>query len=308
MTKREHVGANYDPTLDLRQPPPLGCLRIMAALIVLIVLAVVIFISARQLLARGGRTQPMPTMVVLPSLTHTPTVTNTITPDSWGRTGTAIARATETPTPTETNTTEPTTTLDYCWWLTPTATHTPTLEFTPDPWGRTGTAVYVATNPARTSTPGPARELCTDLPRITNTPSLTPLPLRAEVSPEYTLSTLGPPNTWTMTPTDRVVVRTVVVTSQPQIVEQPPVVIIQTSEPVIVEQPIYIEQPPIVLTAPPVVVTATPTPSHTPTLTFTPSSTPTATATSTPTFTPTFTATSTPTETPTETPTDQVIE
>jgi hypothetical protein len=296
--KREHIPAGYDPTLDRRQPEPLRIAGIVIALAILFVMGGLILFGVAALTAQ--QQEPVPTLFVLPEETemlasetpsYTPTFTRTPTPDAWGRTGTALSMATVTHTPIASIT------PDYCYWLTPTATHTPTLPFTPDAWARTGTAIYQTTNPYRTPTPGLPRELCTDLPQITNTPTFTPFPIRrllsltpdTDVSPAYTLPVITPPSTWTPVPTQEVIreVREVYITSEPPA----PVEILITSAPVI------IQLPPIVITA-----TSSPTliPSNTSTATATLTSSPTST--SSPTATSTATSTSTATETvPTET-------
>lgn len=99
--------------------------------------------------------------------------TNTPVPtlDDWSATGTALLYATASPT------------LDYCWFLTPTATASPTLIYTPDAWQRTGTAVHLATNPPQTIIPQPTtpRSWCDY-----QTPTFTPLALTFNNSSEST--------------------------------------------------------------------------------------------------------------------------
>lgn len=340
MTKREHVPAGYDPSLDRRQPPPMPCLPLTIALaVLLLVIGLVVFGISRL---SANQSQPIPTAYVLPTeppidfaafvvveftdtSTVTPSATRTVTPDSWGRTGTALARATASETPTPTNT------ADYCDWLTPSPTFTPTLPFTPDAWSATGTAIYLATNPPATPTPELPRELCTDLPTATltleATPSFTPFPFPGtgtQQLPEFLMATASAAApvtrpafvTMTAAPTQtaRVEVREVevIITSPPEVIRQPVEVPVEIPVEVPVEVPVT-----VYVTAPPQVITATMTPSFTHSLTptntttATPTNTATATFTATTlpptaTFTPTWTFTYTPTftSTPTETPTD----
>lgn len=98
--------------------------------------------------------------------THTPESappTDTPTPDDWGATGT----------------------IDYCWWVTPTATHTPTLVYTPDAWAATGTAIHEATHPPQTSTPTPdlPRAWCNNPPTSTPTATISATPLPTNTPP-----------------------------------------------------------------------------------------------------------------------------
>lgn len=312
MTKREHHPIDYEPRLDRRQPEPLGCLKLIIPVFLLLG-AVCAIAWGVSLAVAQNPPAPEPTRVQLPSETQavestdevtitvtvgptdTPSPTLTPSPDAWGLTGTAVLFATSSPT------------LEYCWWLTPTPTPTETLPYTPDAWQSTGTAVYFATHPYQTATQPPPRELCTNFP--TWTPTLTPLPLLmlpdAEGTEEVvTYGSVGtvpvpitPPPTWTQV-APRVVQPSgggeTIIIERTVIVEPPPVVI--TSPPII------ITQPPIVITLPPE-ATKFPT-MELPTLTSTFTPTPTETATDIPpTFTETPTKTATPTETPTLTPT-----
>ncbi len=237
----------YLPDLDADPPQPesLGCGRIIFLGL----------ITSLVLLFGGwfvvGTLQPIPTEPTRrPSLTPEPP---TQTLDAWSATGTALLFATASPT------------IDYCWWLTPTATNTPTPIFTPDAWSATGTAIYEATNPPQTATATPyaPRAWCDSEPSATFTPlslfqtTQTPTP---SATPTSTIKPL---------PTS-----TFVVAPQPQVViPQPP-----TNFPTI--QPIQ----------------ATPTRQRK-------TRTPTATLTSTPTATETPTGTPTSTEIPTQAPT-----
>jgi hypothetical protein len=133
VTKREHIPAGYEFSLDRRQPEPLGLSKIVIPLAILLALCPVIYFSARQLLAQHNpEPSAPPTAMVLPTNTSTATQTATatasatFTPDDWSRTGTALARVTITPSPTNTATLTPLPTLDYCWFLTPSPTPSPT--------------------------------------------------------------------------------------------------------------------------------------------------------------------------------------
>jgi hypothetical protein len=317
MTKREHMPVGYDPTLDIRQPPPLGCLKIFLLLGVL--LAALVPIGLGILWAQPKAPPPMPTLASFPTIDQallitvtetelptetptatpslTPSATNTLTPDFWGRTGTALVRFTATATYTPSSTPTATNTLIYCYWLTPSPTFTPTLAFTPDSWGRTGTAIYMATHPFQTPTLAPPRELCLDVPTWTPSPSAndatatwTPYPFvqrtsRTAVTPAQTTRPTVRPATATA-----------------RVIEAPPVII--TSPPIIVTSEVVRE---IIITMIPYTLVPLPTalPSYTPTLAFTPEMTqeiqPTNTATYTYTPTSTETATSSPTSTNTAT-------
>lgn len=323
MPVTEQLPIEWDPRLDRRQSSPPGCFRFLFLVPLLVAaLGAVVLIAMNQ---SQPPAQVIPTVAELPTLpafvvvgaiaspelippsqpptaSRTPSPTGTITPDSWGMTGTALARATASPTHTAT---EP---VNYCWWLTPSPTPTPTLETTPDAWGRTGTAIYRATYPFQTPTAPPPRELCYEFPTWTPTarftPSLTPFPLgrsresTEEVTeevygtPPITLPFILPPATWTPAP----------VQPPAQVIDRPQVEVVITAPP---PEPIVITSPPIIIiepTQPPqvVVITATLAPTNTPTWTWTPTDT----ATATPTETPSPTATATDTPSPTPTPTD----
>ncbi len=278
MTRIEHQPIDYDPVEDLRQPPGIGAAGIVIAVLLLVaVLGMTAWGVVEAIRQNSPAPVVVPTIMSLPTETLTPTISPT-----------------------------PSATMDYCYWLTPSPEPSPTLAYTPDSWGATGTAVYYATNPPQTPTPLPPRELCDNVPTWTPVPDIfvrgvtataSPSPT-LEVSPAYTLET-AVAYTWTPLPT------------LPQI--QPPAQV----DPVIVTQPpIVITSPPVIITLPPpppeqiiIVITATfmpPTETFTPTATFTPTHyepLPTSSPTPTFTFAPTETLTPTPTETPTPTPT-----
>lgn len=310
MTKREHMPLDYDPRLDRRRPPAMPCVAVALGLIGLLVALVPVGAGVAMLIQQHSAA-PVPTAAVLPSATptllptttpsatRTPTSTYTASPDAWGATGTALAQATASPTFT------PSSTLDYCWFLTPSPTPSATLPYTPDAWQSTGTAIYVATQPYQSPTAPPPRELCLDVPTWTPSPAvtatLTPLALDALplAAPTLTwtplvLPIISPPPTWTAQPMQPVVqpaaqgqdaptVREIIVTAPPAA----PIVI--TSAPIVIEIPAQ----PITI-----VVTATPAPTETPSATPTNTATATETATETPTETPTNTTTPAPEITP----------
>jgi hypothetical protein len=315
--RHEHIPAAYDPTLDRHQPEPMRRVIFVLFFAVLAAFAGLLITGAQMLTGnQSPEVAVVPTLMVLPDATETPTPSPTVTPsltpspDSWGRTGTAIARATITETP------SPTAPVDYCGWLTPTSTPLPTLEYTPDSWGATGTAVYERAHP--TGTPwGLPRELCLDIPQWT--PTFTPFPLpgfrfgdpevTAEVSP---VGQLPPDLQPIIDAAVEYAVRATIEAGLPtaevrtievprdvpgpeRIVEQP----VEVRVPV--EVPIYMTVPPMVITLPPIIVTMPPI-----IVTATASSTPTPSPTATATATATHTATPTPTPTPTETPTVEV--
>ncbi len=325
MAKREHVGAGYEPLLDRRQSEGFGCGKLFFLVLLLVAILAALYFGVTSFIEAQNTEDPLPpTLAQLPSAspTFTPSSTPTrmpftVTPDSWGATGTAIFLGTQPPT------------LDYCWWLTPSPTFTPTLPYTPDAWQATGTAVYMATNPAVSPTSPPPRELCTDYQPFTAT--ITPLPrYRGEDAEGGVKSSMdfGPTPTFTMppaietyfvtsmapSPTPYIVIQQVevpveVIREVPvEIPVEVPVQIILTSPPQIIEQPIYVELPPIIITAT-LTNTLTPTMTWTPSATFTvtPSATATLTLTHTPSPTSTYTTTATPTPTPTETETEEQI-
>lgn len=254
MTKREHVPLDFDPKLERRQPPPLGCVKIFVVFLAAVCALVFTGLGVSAHLA--NQAVPLPTAAALPSLTPTleltdeqtpeasPTPLPSATPDAWSATGTALALATVSLTPTASPT------LDYCYWLTPTDTPTATLPYTPDAWQATGTAVWEATHPYKSPTPAPPRELCIEYAALLVLPEAT-----AEVTGELIFVTQTPSPTTTPFLVGRTVEGTpeaapvtsqrsnvtitggrnveVVVTSAPQIVVQtaappPPQIIVQT--------------------------------------------------------------------------------
>lgn len=159
---------------------------------------------------------------------------------------------------------------------TATITPSPTITETrsPDSWGATGTAIWIATN----------QRVAPDL-NSTPTPTAQPTepPSNASNSSQQSSSSSSQPQTQPQQPAAQ--------PTQPP----PPTAVPPTQPPIIITQiqPITIQVP--------IVVTATPTPTWTPSVTYTATATPTSTPTPTPTST--STPTSTPTETPTPTPT-----
>lgn len=289
MTKREHAPLGYDPRLDLRQPPPLGCLKIVLVIVCLGIVLIPVAWGISNL--PRSQAETVPTIAALPSLTATSVETFAPTADEWGLTGTAMFLATSPPTPT------PTATLDYCWWLTPTNEPTATLPYTPDAWQATGTAVYYATFPPQLPTSAPPRELCTNF--ATWTPNAS--------EPTATFTAAFSDIFWTLEPGDSPIV-TQTFTPAPTLAvrqTQIPQVVYQTAAPQLIPMTVVVTQnvqsaPQVVERQVQVIVTATPRPAtRTPAPTVTPS--PTETATETPTLT--ETSTLTPTETPTETAT-----
>lgn len=304
---------SVDPTLDRRIPAPMGCVRVAVGFVLLLLAFVPIAFGASSLVQLAQPTPtPTPTAIgtnasiavdfselIVPTElpTETPTNTHTFTPDAWESTGTAFVRLTPTRTPTQTRTPTITPTLTasatliYCWWLTPSPTPSPTWMYTPDSWGATGTAVYLATHPYQTPTAPPPRELCVELPTLIPSATLTPFPLPT-IAQTMPTNTITPTATPTSTPVVITVVHTVVHTRV--VIDSPPPMVITSP-------PQMIEQPPMVITSPPAVIIITavmPTLEPTATLAeITDEPTPT------PTFTETLTSTPTPTETPTPTPT-----
>lgn len=175
MTRREHQPLDYDPRLDRRQPPSLGCVGIVLALVLLAAALVPVAWGINFTLSKQQRaaSASIPTLAALPSITPTatasPTALATVTLDDWSIYGTEIALATASPTP------------DYCWFLTPSPTPLPTLPYTPDAWQLQGTAIFLTENPQPSPTALPPRELCTGIPTWTPTmeatATFTPWPL-----------------------------------------------------------------------------------------------------------------------------------
>lgn len=213
-----------------------------------------------QLIA--GQAAPIPAAtptVFEPTIeaSSTPTPTNTL--DAWSATGTALVFQ------------APTATIDYCWFLTPTARPTAILLVTPDAWSATGTAIWRRDNPPTPivePTPTTPRSWCdvkvTAVPPNTDTPTpptMTPSPTHTRV---FSGSGSGNGGSSVVVP------------------PLPPTIAIQPTE-----------QPVIVL--PTVAPTKKPKKTKTATPTETASVTPTFTET--PTMTPSYTETATPTET-----------
>lgn len=348
MTKRDFYPPGYDFTLDRVPPRQVGCrsLLLWIGLLVLVLSlcgagAVFGINSLRS--PKGGQTptvESSPTVEQSPTLdrwiatgtalalvTPTNTTMPTATMDDWQLTGTALFYVTTTATETPTFTPTPTATMDYCWYLTPTATPTSSPVFvTPDAWAATGTAIFrdlTTPTPEMTPTPPPPRALCDEALEMLVRGEAT-----QELNPED-WPTLGPTFTWlpppTELPTERpvqppmVIYQTVESEQTPEIIyitQIAPVEVIITSAPIIIERPV---------TVGPIIITATPGPTNTPTSSWTPTSTHTetptpsatstmtSTSTSTLTHTPTWTLTPTPTATmtetptPTETPTEEVL-
>jgi len=170
----------YQPDLD-RIPPSGGtsCLRLIIIIIVGIIILIgvgagaVMFIASRTT-GGGITTQPItPRSATLSPMdignlvlstvererTNAPTATAspTSTLDAWSNTGTAIFLATHTATATASAT------MDYCAYLTPTASPSPTAIYTMDAWQVTGTAIYHETQTPTTTptiTPTAPRAWC----------------------------------------------------------------------------------------------------------------------------------------------------
>lgn len=172
--KREHQAIGYDPRLDRRQPPPLGCVKMFGVALLLLVALVPLGWGISQAIPKPS-VASAPTLAILPSdqaATGTPTLEPTASPavtlatatlDPWSVTGTALAMGTN---------------MDYCWWLTPTAMPAATLPYTPDAWQMLGTETYQTANPP-TATPAFPREFCvpptwTPTPQATATPTVSP--------------------------------------------------------------------------------------------------------------------------------------
>jgi len=300
MTKREHMPAGYDPRLDRRQPPPLGCMRVL----VLLVLCPLAMFPAGWGVWSLAQQNQQPAIIIptlIPTFTLVPSPLATFTPDAWSATGTALALGIMPDQPT------PTIEQNYCWWLTPTDMPTPALQQTPDSWQATGTAIFWATNPPQTPTAPPPRELCTEYERWT--PTFTPFPLSRNLDGKIPTATItdtpspSPSPSPTLEATETAVApvnqaQQIIVTAPPVVITAPPPA---APPPEIIEKPVQVEVQ--------IIVTATPQPETTQEPTLPPSETPTQTATvppthtATPTETPTATATASLTPTPTHTAT-----
>jgi hypothetical protein len=159
------VSSGYQPDLDRLPPRSYGCGCTSG--IVILVLALIASGAFGVLFVMNAPSPATSAMEITPATsTDEPTSAQTATLDDWSATGTALYLKTVVPT------------VDYCFWLTPTAT-TATLVYTPDAWQATGTAIYLATNPhvPPTSTPDIPRVWCNNIP--SPTPTLTPLSLSA---------------------------------------------------------------------------------------------------------------------------------
>jgi hypothetical protein len=266
-----------------------------------------------------------PAVTPTPQPTFTPTDEPTIAPatatptlDPWSATGTALVHQTASPTFT------PTATADYCWFLTPSPTPSPTLNATPDSWQATGTAVYfLTTTPTEYAPPTqpPPRAWCDYTPE--------PTPTRFEILSAIETQAAKPTFTLTPTNTPRFVFPTVdssgpagsggtgslpglPPTAAPPI--NPPIVLPTLPLPTIAKTKRPTRTPTATITETPTEThtathtpTVTETPTDTPTLTITPSETITETPTPTLTPTATYTASVTPTNTPTATHTPSPI-
>jgi hypothetical protein len=304
------VPPGYDVDLDRNPPTPNpGC---SGKLILGVSMLFVIAAAAYMLLNSGILGSPQPTMIpvleAVSEITYVPVMPETETPaatlDDWSATGTALYLATITPT------------IDYCHWLTPTATFTPTLEFTPDSWQATGTAIFYATYPPVTATPTPdfPHAWCNNIP--TFTPTMTPLSL--DGLPLSTSEMIPPTFTPTMTPLSLSMAPSMAAPVPPDAVQPVGGAAQSTSQEWTISLPTV--GPPFVLptattkpprpTVTPWIITATPltteevtpTATNTETPTATATATATATLTATATFNPEVTANVFPTFTPTSTP------
>lgn len=139
----------YQIDLDRLPYSPGGCVTspmllivlLLPVLVAMVLLAIWGFSSS---VGSGAESTAVPSSV----LDAAWDVQATNTPDSWSLTGTALFLATTTATFT------PTATTDFCAFLTPTATATPTLIYTPDAWQLRGTEVWLEEHPP-TETPVP---------------------------------------------------------------------------------------------------------------------------------------------------------
>ncbi len=283
----EGYGIDYD-----RQPPGVGGMSCMGllwrigALVVTLgaICAGVVFVVLSALQPAAAASAVTPTVEISPQgLTdETPTAEPL---DDWSATGTALVYATASATHTATAT------ADYCGWLTPTATYTPTLIYTPDEWALTGTAVFYLTSTATTvpePSPTTPRSWC-DFK--TATPTIAPVE-RLQV----TLSTPTPQPTQTATAKPRLVIPTSDGAAPNLPATSLPPIIIPTDLPPIL--PATNLPPTLTRTRRP-----TKTPTHTPTATDTATASATITETSTATWTATISPTATATSSPTATAT-----
>jgi hypothetical protein len=226
-----------------------------------------------------------PTETLTPTVTETPTETPTPTPTitpTISETPTQTPTETPTPTVTETPTNTPTPTV------TETPTNTPTPSLSPTP---TITSTITPTQTPR-ETPTPT---VTETPTNTPTPSLSPTPT-STITPTQTPS-LSPTTTSTITPT-----QTPTETPTPTVTETPSET--PTPTPTVTDNNFLLQEDYFAILQEDgfgiYIETGISTPTPTPTQTQTPTQTPTLTPTPTPTNTPTNTTTNTPT--PTSTP------
>lgn len=258
--------SGYKPDLDRLPPQPgSGCVRTLMLIVAFfaivggIIFAVVSIVNASRQPAILELT-PVPTRAVTQTETvhAAPTSSPTSTLDNWSLTGTALIFATASATPTASPT------QDFCGFLTPTATASPTLPYTPDAWMKTGTAVFYLT-----STATPHLDPTATTPRSwcdVKTATLTPFPLRGSTTETPGASVLPP--TSTLVPPSS--------TPRPQIPPMQP-----TSAPLILPTdapPVYV--PPTL--PPPPTTASTRRPTRTPTETATTTMTSSATLTNTP--------------------------
>lgn len=294
------VPPGYQPDLD-RLPPREagGCGRYI--LLALFGLGLIVFIVFGMITITGQGQEEEPMILTLVPMnegaaaTATDLPSETPTIDDWSLTGTAMLFVVASPT------------LDYCWFLTPTASPSLTpLPVTPDSWGIEGTRIALLTGtPTATPLPtqAPPRAWC-DL-EISPTATFTPWAIRQEVTEEPTpLPTAIPTSLPVAQPTglnpiaQNMSQTPLPISNQPLIQRGEQVIVVQTQPPQIIIQTKEIINV--------VVITATPAPLLTATGTPPPSDIPenTAEATQEPaqTATPLATYTETPTDLPSLTP------
>ena len=304
--------------VDLDRNPPgdeRGCGRIFILLLLgggivaLIIWGILAFLQSRNpspspISSLSVQVTSVPIAQLIP-----PTESPTATLDSWAVYGTSIALTTATATP------------DYCWFLTPSPTPSPTsMPVTPDSWGIRGTEIALMTG-TPSATPLPTQEFPRAWCNIQVTATFTPFPLPSMGQTITPVTSTAIPTATNVppTPVPPTAIPTVTATKFPDLVlptqAQPtaiPVQVVVTSPPIVVTSPpVVVTSPPVVITAtsaPTVTPTATPSPTVTPTETATATATATATMTTTATATATMTATDTPTETSTATPTETPTE
>jgi hypothetical protein len=291
-----YVRSGFDPTLN-RLPPRAGsgCRRFFTWVFVgLVVLGGVVAFIGRAIAPAAAAPEPTLIPSPLPTEVINATSTPTATLDSWSATGTALFFATASPTA------APSATVDYCWFLTPSPTPSPTLAYTPDAWQATGTAVYFLTN-----TPTPYLEPTATTPRSWCDVTLTPSAVPMTNTPRSTSTpTASPTNTPRFVfPTAASGAPLLPTAQPPQPTDAPPILPPTLVPPTAVRTRKPTKTPTATMT-PSATVTETATATATPTATETATETPTETATVTETPTPTATFTETPTETPSATATN----